>query len=354
MTPFELIEWADKNIDPKIVKAMKESEHNIEGGTNPFHAESGVWSHTMMVMKEVERNFSESPEATYDILLITAFLHDIGKPFVRSIEETKKVSFKNHEGYGAYLSIDILNKMEKDAIINKEQKYTIFRLIAEHGDLYKLSENKMINRYKYDKKFLTLLRSFTLCDHQGRFCKEIGTRDSEYLNQSETIIHTEYSKNQVTVCLPKLYVFIGTPGSGKSTHLEKYYDKNTVVISRDSLVEEIGRGETYNEMWKSLSDEEQKEIDIRLMKKFNAAIREKRNIVVDMTNMSKKSRRKWVSNAPNHEKIAIFFMTSIETIMQRNKNRIGKEIPNFVIQNMMKSFSFPSYDEFNIVSIIEE
>lgn len=353
MTAYELIQWANENIQEYLLLEMKNTDHGYKGSLNPYHTEGTVWTHTMMVMKEVE-HLSEEQKVN-DTLMIVALLHDIGKPFsIEPDHETKKVWFKGHEGLSMYLSVEITQKMVDDGLIDQEQRIWILRLIAEHGTLYRLGEKKIKQRYDHEREYLDLLLRFTYCDHAGRFHlpKE---NENDYIKITQDILNSEPNKlNKVDLIEPYLVLMIGPPGSGKSTYIKRYSSVvEGIVISRDKYVEERGKGNDYNEKWSSLSPDNQKEIDSDLFNEFKMAVKEKRNIVVDMTNMSAKSRRKWINNVTkDYVKVAMIMMTDYHEIFERNKNRTEKSIPEFVIINMMKSFSFPNYDEFDDIRIL--
>ena len=77
------------------------------------------------------------------------------------------------------------------------------------------------------------------------------------------------------------------------------------------------------------------------------------DIIVDMTNVSRKSRRKWLNTVPKYyKKKAVVFATEYDEIYARNEKRFqetGKNIPDFVISNMMKGFMIPDYSEADII-----
>jgi predicted kinase len=147
----------------------------------------------------------------------------------------------------------------------------------------------------------------------------------------------------------KLTVLIGPPRAGKTTHCSKL--TNSVHISRDLLVEEVGKDTTYSEKWKSLSDLEQGDIDKLLNKNYQDALKSGKNIIVDLTNMSKKSRKKWLSDSKTEDylKVAKVFIEPKSVLMGRMTEE--KNIPEYVIDNMMKSFVWPSLEEFDLVEL---
>ena len=81
---------------------------------------------------------------------------------------------------------------------------------------------------------------------------------------------------------------------------------------------------TYSEIFKSLTDDEQKSIDIQLMRDYKLALNAGENIVIDMTNMSKKSRAKFLNGykgLKDYTKQAVVFFISEEEFSKRNETR---------------------------------
>jgi predicted kinase len=156
----------------------------------------------------------------------------------------------------------------------------------------------------------------------------------------------KYDENKI---LPEktITVLTGLPRAGKSTYCKML--KNVTIISRDDILMQYAKeGETYSEVWKRLQDTDQKDIDKELQSRFNKAVKSGDNIVIDMTNTSKKSRRKWLANAKGYFKKCIVFPTGIKTCDSRNAP--DKNIPKDVLESMSKRFVVPLYDEFDYIS----
>ena len=139
----------------------------------------------------------------------------------------------------------------------------------------------------------------------------------------------------------KIIYLVGLPGSGKSTYLiDNGMTNNSsyVIISNDLEleVECQKQGKTYSELWGKFPFSEIKK---RCRQKFEDAIKNKiPTIIIDNTNMTRKSRRIYLSSEYKRE--AIVFTTSRQEIEQRLKKRnlTGKVISNEVLDRMEKSF----------------
>lgn len=138
----------------------------------------------------------------------------------------------------------------------------------------------------------------------------------------------------------KIIYLIGLPGSGKSTYIcnNKMTNSSSCVIISNDLELEIEcqkQGKTYSELWGKFPFSEIKK---RCRQKFEEAIKSKiSTIIIDNTNMTRKSRRTYVS--PEYKREAIVFTTSRQEIERRLKERnlTGKAISNEVLDRMEKS-----------------
>jgi putative nucleotidyltransferase with HDIG domain len=350
-----LISWFQLEY-PELVAEMRFSNHHLERydvdeynifdeayavNINPYHLEGDVFTHTMMVCKQAEN-------ASYEVK-IAALLHDIGKPSTRAVNpKNGRVSFYNHDAVSAFMSLEILKREELG--LSKEQQSHIFNLIALHTQIYKLSVEQLAAIG--NRELVSDLIELGKVDHAGRFhtagdavipsIEDIPFRDKEEL---------EFEKEVV--------VLVGLPGSGKSKYSEDEIINTMVVeenddiwrVSRDHLIHLNVEGKGYNEKWKNA---DQKKIDKLLQDSFNHAVFEGYSqVIVDMTHMSKKSRRRTLSHFDkSYKRKAVVFLTDLVTNDLRNSQREGKTIDNSVIQKMMRSFYPPCFSEFDEIEYV--
>lgn len=353
----KLIEWLIEN-ETDLVLEMQETFHGYMGiEDNPYHMEGSIWTHTKMVMDQADKfNTIE--------LYIAAMLHDIGKVKVwEDKPESKRRRFTSHEAVSTFMAKPILEKLQETYIFDK---MAVLETIAKHGSLYNYFTDGRINPKHFEKiassfkskKALEMLKDFYYCDHEGRI-QEVPSAPIEYvINDFDTIIKMIDDTYKGTQVLPskQVTVLIGTPRSGKSTYVANKYPNGTAgfvdVISRDDLVEEYGEGKTYSEKWKSLSKEGQKDIDKKLQEKFHSSGKIGNSMIIDMTNMSRKSRRKWLTDnkLKDYYKKAVLVLVDKETVMSRMNDE--KYIPEGVIDSMMCSFVYPDYNEFDHIEVL--
>lgn len=143
------------------------------------------------------------------------------------------------------------------------------------------------------------------------------------------------------------FFLIGLPASGKSTYLNSLDLVDSVVLSSDNFIDQIAaeQGKTYSEVFvESISV-----ADKMFKDAFYNAINENKNIYIDRTNLSVKSRRRLLSQLPKtYNKEAIVFEIDENERQRRANNRAketGKFIPESVIETMKNSYVYPSKDE---------
>lgn len=140
-------------------------------------------------------------------------------------------------------------------------------------------------------------------------------------------------------------IMVGAPGSGKSTWVEDHLAlfPETKVISRDTIILELAKTSDYNKAWKIV---DQKEVDKILKQRFNE-VNGKDSFIIDMTNMSIKSRSKWINQIDKdlYTVSCTAFEASKETLMERNAQRNGKNLNEEVIDRMLTAYERPTLKE---------
>lgn len=145
--------------------------------------------------------------------------------------------------------------------------------------------------------------------------------------------------------MPKLYVLVGIPCSGKSTWVSsQLWAKDCVVVSTDNHVEDYAKhvGKTYSEVF-----DEYMPTAVNLMTEDVIAAREAgKDIIWDQTSVSRKPRARKLRMLPDYYKVAVVFPTpDKDELKKRLESRPGKVIPPHVIESMINSFVMPSKEE---------
>ena len=384
----ELVNWFQIEYT-ELADAMKASNHNARTSEpNPYHFEDSVWAHTMMVCLRAEDDNT--------IVKLSALLHDVGKPKAEMLipfgepkpnyngeariadkdDEVKikrlasrrdKKMFRGHEGISFWLAIDPLKSLQNMGVIKQEEVDQILHIISLHGTLFnRIKDGKeykpreVLNMFddilEYNN-FVAQVRN----DSTGRFHMNEHERSNvgkllgkTIYNEDTFYEHIEFPK-EIFPDQPKVTVMVGLPASGKSTYLMDNTTEDDVIISKDVVIEEMGaeRGYgSYTDTYKLLTDEEHKEAYAETIRRFKKAIAERKNVYIDLTNMSKKSRNKWIHSLKKYCTKAVIFVTGQSVLEFRNADRAqtqGKYIPKGVYENMMKTFIVPTLYEFDEV-----
>lgn len=356
--------------DTALVKMMKEKSHNYdEFNLNPYHIEGDIHTHTMMVLRKAEEMECNK------LVLIAALLHDIGKPdtFERKgkvnvyqkikafftgekLDTRKRISFFMHEPYSAYKSLGFMNRIPD---LSKEDKIHIFKLISLHTDLFRLSEKNMkkyVEKYMHQPQLVRDLISLGEADALGRIVDETVSPQKGAVAKmkelgAELVKRVDVEKVELEK-KPEAIILIGLPLSGKSTYVKKI--NGYKVLSRDKKIMEVANSTNYNKAYK-LAD--RKLVNTQFQEEIQSSIKSQENLVFDLTNMSRKRRKKLCNNLKQnkYKTTARVLLVDLEETEKRNKIRSKKEnksISKKVIEDFIKSFYPPLYDDFDEIEYI--
>ena len=145
--------------------------------------------------------------------------------------------------------------------------------------------------------------------------------------------------------MPKCYQLIGVPGAGKSTWIkDQIWALGLTVVNTDSFVEDYARaqGKTYSEVFKDYMP-----TAVDLMAKQVVFAREYGHTIIwDQTSTTIASRARKFNMLPDYEHIAVVFRTPEKAELDRRlASRPGKEIPQYVIEQMIDGWEEPTEEE---------
>ena len=147
---------------------------------------------------------------------------------------------------------------------------------------------------------------------------------------------------------PKVILLIGPPLSGKDTYLKSKDFSDFTMISRDDILMSLHDTNDYSEAFHKV---DHKLVDRLLNQKIQDCIDNKKNVIINMTNLTKRGRNRHLSKFPNsdYEKIAVVFpKLDINEYINRNlkrKNEENKFIPLNVIESMISNWEDVTSDE---------
>jgi predicted kinase len=389
-----LVGWIQTNFS-KLVEEMKNSTHHYDyENLNPYHLEGDIWTHTMMVYNEAKR-LSNSNNVH-----LAALLHDIGKPtsrFTKTDGDINKCVFYSHENISTYLAVPLLLNLKK---LHPEFEFDlkeVLLLINWHSDLHgigKINESGVLNlsnkdtkllnekygyRFKYlndrykdspsllekaimdDLQFYYDMIDLNEADNNGRITlnsDEQGSKDKFKLLRNYIPVNYNTEVNYENDTRPEAIILSGIPNSGKSTFIKELLkEKDYVILSTDNLIMETFPELDYDNAYARVQEKGIfNSLEIEMDKRLKEACKERKNIILDRTNLTKKIRRKWFNKIPDkyYVKKSINFIMIEELMEKRNikRSKEGKTIPNEVLKNMLQRYTLSGTDEFEIVEYI--
>lgn len=149
----------------------------------------------------------------------------------------------------------------------------------------------------------------------------------------------------------KVYLLIGAPGSGKSTHGRKMYENNinTVRVCPDEFRAILGWGEGDQSVSAKAFEMTRRSLGEYLDKGMD--------VVVDATNMYRKSRKDFINIARGRGVtiVALIFECDKATLIERNVKRGangGRNVPEHVIDSMLEKYERPTLDEVDEIVMV--
>jgi len=332
---------------PNLVKDLISNSHHWDDqNLNIFHLEApSTWAHTMMVCLIAE-HYRENL-----VVRISALCHDLAKPMKTTKNKDKKrVAMSGHASSGVFLTLDYLDTLD---FLSNEEKVRISQLVCFHSYLFKGIrkegyEEEAAKFFLGEKDLFVDLVSLSRADALGRFSENESREIWE--NAHETFAPVLHKINPLIYPRSNMkgeaIILVGPPMSGKSTWIKNNATDNHLVVCRDKVIMDMVKGKDYNEAYRSV-DQDKVNQQYDLLRKD--ALKSGKDLIFDLTHMTKKSRRKSLSGLPkNMKRRAVVFLTGYETLKERNEIRDkeeNKRISDDVLQNMIGQFVMPMHSE---------
>lgn len=349
----ELISWAESQAWCQRMAACAQDEQ--------WHAEGDVWTHTKMVLKELEKLVewpSLSPEERL-ILTFVGLFHDVAKPLTSEVDvETGRISTPGHAVKGEHVARVILRGLG----CNLATREKIAQLVRYHGRPAFLLEKPEPLFEVVKLSWLVnnrLLYLFALADTRGRdtdsmtrpeenlhywklMAEEAGCLDRPYpfasdharftfFRQREPNLH--YAPHENFSCT--VTMMSGLPGSGKNTWLARNRP-DLPVVSLDDLREELDIEPTDN----------QGEVAQIAQERCRELLRAKWSFAFNATNTLRHTRARWIDLFANYgARIEIVYLEPpMQKLLSQNKNR-SKSVPEKVIERLAGKCEPPTWLE---------
>jgi predicted kinase len=159
-----------------------------------------------------------------------------------------------------------------------------------------------------------------------------------------------------SISRPKIYVLVGPPGVGKSYWVDRNVN-DPYIISYDDVVDAVRKplGLKYDEIAGPKAGAHRKEIEKLHKDRIKGAVASGKDIVVDMTNMGSKARRRALAavqgRSEDYEKIAVFFdyrgmEELVHSSVERRAAQSGdKHLSRSIVNDAFSRFEMPTREE---------
>ncbi|XP_068210926.1 heterogeneous nuclear ribonucleoprotein U-like protein 1 isoform X1 [Palaemon carinicauda] len=161
----------------------------------------------------------------------------------------------------------------------------------------------------------------------------------------------------------EVIMMVGLPACGKTTWVEKYCkehpEKKFYVLGTNFLIDKmkvngLARKRNYHGRWDVLIDKCTK----CLNKLLGMSYSEKRNFIIDQTNVYPSARKRKMKGFPGFYRKAVVIVPDDAEFQRRTEKQIskeGKNVPDSAILEMKANFTLPEVDEeiFDAVDFVE-
>lgn len=159
---------------PEFFECNDFGENVINCQQNSRYHKYGVFLHTLHAIYNVGK--TDIPLVDYEIKILkwTMLLHDIGKPFVKTVSDQGNDSFTGHEDVSAKMAETILNRFS----FTDDEKFIIINLIKYHdkyinqGEITYDNMKFLASELKNNKKLFYLLLDVKEADAKAK-CDEV-------------------------------------------------------------------------------------------------------------------------------------------------------------------------------------
>lgn len=361
----------------KASKLWQAMEATVED--SPWHREANVAVHTQMILDHYFANFAELRTPRQQALtLLSILFHDTGKPGAKKDKHTEERG--NYKSFGGHEHISA--RLWEDYAVENWNKWKQLKATFElkDTDIYLIAfviENHLPHRLDNERD----LQNLTNALHSAPF--EYGELSTVYFDQiisdQAGRISDNQEKNMAEVQdfilaiktttpdtitdryvvearaadpnVPRLVVMVGASGSGKSTYSDnlrkKGYDYFSLDASRIQYAKDNGvKGSNPIDVYgraHAYCDRHRGPFRNYANRQFDDLLDAKANIIVDNTNVSRKSRGDYIRAAKNagYEIVCALFPITKSELLKRQKARKDKTVPIVAVLDQYKRIEMP-------------
>ena len=355
-----ILAWAE---DQAWARAMAECQQDAE-----WHAEGDVWTHTRMVIAEVER-LPEWPALDRDALiklLFTALFHDAGKPATTQVDP---VTRRTHSPKHALVGMEIGRAELRDLGCDLATREEIAGLVRYHGRPPYLLEKPDPAKEIISLSWLVnhrLLYLFALADTRGRHAREMSRPEenlhlwkmvaeendgfnkpyrfandhARFLFYRDALSSLHYTPREDYRCAVTL--MSGLPGSGKDTWLLQHRPE-LPVVSLDDLRGSLDVAATEN----------QGEVIQLARERCREYLRAGKHFAFNATNTMRQTRKRWIDLFADYAaRVEVVYVEPLlSTILEQNDLR-PEPVPKQVIQRLVEKLEPPTWTEAHSLTLV--
>lgn len=356
-----IIDWAETQ---SWCHAMKDCAQDPE-----WHAEGDVWSHTKMVLHELQAldEWRSLDPQSQTILIFTAIFHDVAKPLTTEVDPvTGRVRSPKHAVRGEHVARSVLRELECDLTTRE----TIARLVRYHGRPAFLMERDNPSHEVIRLSWFVnnrLLYLFALADTRGRdtdclerpeenlhFWKMVAEENDcyehpypfatdharfTYFRQTTPSVH--YVPHDYFSCT--VTMMAGLPGSGKDTWTRKHRSQ-LPVVSLDQIRSELEVDPTDNQGVVAQEGQE----------RCRRYLRAGTDFVFNATNTLQLTRSRWLDLFADYRaRIEIVYIEPpLRTLLRQNSSRT-QVVPESVILRLASHCEPPTWLECHRLQVLD-
>lgn len=326
-----------------------------------WHSEGDVWTHTQMVLRELERldEWAALADSERIVLRFTALFHDVAKPLTSQVDpETRRVTSPKHAVKGEHVARSILREVGCDLATREH----ICQLVRYHGRPAFLLER--------DDPTIEVIRLSWLLSNRLLFLFAVADtrgRDTDAMSRPEENLHYWKLAAEEAACFDRPYEFAnpaarflfgrsaqpnrhyvphedyacsvtmmcGLPGSGKDTWLATQRPE-LPVVSLDEIRNELGVGPTGN----------QGKVAQLARERCREFLRAGTSFAFNATNIMRSMRNRWIDLFAEYQaRVEVVYLDPpMSRILRQNRDR-DRHVPESVIANMASKFEPPTWWE---------
>lgn len=374
--------------NPEIVDMMRNCSHHFDSNNlNPYHLCGDVWTHTMLMYKDVIINYDQMVpdfcefmpddlaeykmknfETLHYLLAVIVLCHDIGKVYNRSVpnDQYGKIAMYGHSFSSTQLAIDFIHYLikKKNVQFANESIYAILNVVSNHMDYFNCDVEDRVLLANNNPDIFYLGEMMNIFDRRNSIDIKGEFANVELFN-SGAIDGLELCIGYNDEEKADIVIYCGCPGSGKDYIAES--DGNIVWSFDQIRVDKYLLDHPYESHMPTHqiytnAFEYCNEI------KYDLATRLIHGVVEDIenphviqrpaicnTNLSRKARRSLTNQLKNYRIKIVYVIAASDTIHYRNENRSSKMLDRMVMNKFLYNQQVPSMFEFkntkNVVSI---